>query len=61
VDPLVAQAQRLGDLPQRPARRVQPADRVVIVCLGLLGGMLRLQQPRPRGLRIAQQIPDPCV
>jgi len=40
VDPLVTQPQRLGDLPQRPAGGVQPADGVVIVHLGPLGGML---------------------
>jgi hypothetical protein len=44
VDPLVAQTERLGDLPQRPAGRVQPADGVVIVGPRPLGGMLGLQQ-----------------
>jgi hypothetical protein len=55
VDPLVAQPQHLGDLPQRPTRRVQPADRVVIVRPGLLGGMLRGDQPLPCGLGVAHQ------
>jgi hypothetical protein len=56
VDPLVAQAQFLGDLPQRPAGRVQPADRVVIVGPRPLGGMLRLQQPPARDLGLAHQL-----
>jgi hypothetical protein len=56
VDPLMAQAQCLGDLPQRPAGRVQAADRLVIVHLGPVGGMLRHGQVLLGALGRAHQL-----
>lgn len=56
VDPLVAQAQGLGDIPQRPAGRVQPADGLVVVGSGPLGGMLGHGQLLLRGLGLVQKL-----
>ena len=52
----MAQAQRLGDLPQRPAGRMQAADRLVIVHLGPVGGMLRHREVLLGALGLAHQL-----
>jgi hypothetical protein len=55
VDPLVAHAQGLGDLPQRSAGGVQPADRLVVVHLGPVGGVLGHRELLLRALGLAYQ------
>jgi hypothetical protein len=55
VDPLVPQAQRLCDLPQRPTRCMQPSDREVVVGPRPLGGMLGHGQPLLGGLGLMRQ------
>jgi hypothetical protein len=45
VDPLVAQAEDLGDLPHRRPGRVQPPDGMVVIDSRPLGLVLELEQP----------------
>jgi len=48
MDPLVAQPERVGDLPQGCTGCVEPADRVLVPDLGLVGLVLQVQRPVSR-------------
>jgi hypothetical protein len=46
VDTLMAEVERLGDLPHRAARCLQAADGVVVVQLGPVGLVLEVEETR---------------
>ncbi len=60
VDPLVAEPEGVGDLAERPARGVQPADGVVVVDARDLGGMLQIEEPVAGLLRLRECVLVQC-
>jgi hypothetical protein len=55
MDPLVAKAQRFGDLAQRAPRELQPAHGVVEVRPGHVGGPFGVDEARLGSTRVVQQ------
>jgi hypothetical protein len=56
VDALVRQLERLGDLAQRPAGRVQLLDRVVVVHACVCGLALEVDETLPHLSRLGQDL-----
>jgi ribosomal protein L34E len=56
MDPLVAQSQFLGDLPQRCPGSMEAPDGVLVADLGLIGLALQVEQPVPGLARLPKEI-----